>query len=79
MRLVCALAGCVRRCAVQRADEKPPSPPAPRPRRAARSYVRERSQFGAPLGSFQLVQERLARMLGNIQVRTTLRMQLAGR
>ena len=30
-------------------------------------YVGEREQFGAPLGSFQLVQEKLARMLGNIQ------------
>lgn len=30
-------------------------------------YVREREQFGSPLASFQLVQERLARMLGNIQ------------
>ena len=30
-------------------------------------YVGEREQFGAPLGSFQLVQEQLARMLGNIQ------------
>ncbi|KAI8474954.1 MAG: acyl-CoA dehydrogenase NM domain-like protein [Monoraphidium minutum] len=33
----------------------------------AARYVREREQFGSPLGSFQLVQERLARMLGNIQ------------
>ena len=30
-------------------------------------YVGEREQFGTPLGSFQLVQEKLARMLGNIQ------------
>lgn len=30
-------------------------------------YVREREQFGSSLASFQLVQERLARMLGNIQ------------
>ena len=30
-------------------------------------YVRERRQFGAPLGAFQLVQERLARMLGDVQ------------
>lgn len=30
-------------------------------------YVGEREQFGAPLGSFQLVQEKLTRMLGNIQ------------
>jgi len=32
---------------------------------AALAYVRERQQFGRPLGSFQLVQEKLARMLGN--------------
>eukprot|EP00455_Lapot_gusevi_P003244 TRINITY_DN1132_c0_g1_i1.p1 TRINITY_DN1132_c0_g1~~TRINITY_DN1132_c0_g1_i1.p1 ORF type:complete len:460 (-),score=108.90 TRINITY_DN1132_c0_g1_i1:103-1419(-) len=30
-------------------------------------YVKEREQFGAPLAAFQLVQERLVRMLGNIQ------------
>ncbi|KXZ50409.1 hypothetical protein GPECTOR_16g583 [Gonium pectorale] len=30
-------------------------------------YLSERKQFGAPLGSFQLVQERLARMGGSIQ------------
>lgn len=29
-------------------------------------YVTERHQFGRPLGSFQLVQEKLARMLGNV-------------
>jgi glutaryl-CoA dehydrogenase len=33
---------------------------------AALAYVNGRSQFGRPLGSFQLVQEKLARMLGNI-------------
>ncbi|GAA5199041.1 acyl-CoA dehydrogenase family protein [Arthrobacter gyeryongensis] len=33
---------------------------------AALRYVRERQQFGRPLGSFQLVQEKLARMLGNL-------------
>ena len=31
-------------------------------------YVRERRQFGAPLGAFQLVQERLARMQGTYDV-----------
>ncbi len=30
-------------------------------------YVRERRQFGSPLGAFQLVQERLARMQGDVQ------------
>lgn len=33
---------------------------------AALRYVRERQQFGRPLGGFQLVQEKLARMLGNL-------------
>lgn len=33
---------------------------------AALRYVRERQQFGRSLGSFQLVQEKLARMLGNV-------------
>jgi glutaryl-CoA dehydrogenase len=33
---------------------------------AAIRYVRERQQFGRPLGGFQLVQEKLARMLGNL-------------
>ncbi len=32
-------------------------------------YVKQREQFGSPLGGFQLVQERLVRMLGNVQVR----------
>ena len=33
---------------------------------AALRYVRTREQFGKSLGSFQLVQEKLARMLGNV-------------
>lgn len=33
---------------------------------AALHYVTERQQFGRPVGSFQLVQEKLARMLGNV-------------
>lgn len=33
---------------------------------AAVAYVREREQFGRPLAGFQLVQEKLARMLGNL-------------
>ncbi|QEP06101.1 MULTISPECIES: acyl-CoA dehydrogenase family protein [Glutamicibacter] len=32
---------------------------------SARDYVAKRSQFGKPLGSFQLVQEKLAHMLSN--------------
>jgi hypothetical protein len=34
-------------------------------------YLRERRQFGAPLASFQLMQEKLARMLGNVNVGDT--------
>ena len=34
----------------------------------AARYVQERVQFGAPIASFQLIQERLARMLGTVQV-----------
>lgn len=30
-------------------------------------YLQERVQFGAPLASFQLNQEKLVRMLGNVQ------------
>lgn len=33
---------------------------------AAARYVREREQFGKPIGGFQLVQEKLALMLGNL-------------
>jgi glutaryl-CoA dehydrogenase len=33
---------------------------------AALRYVTERTQFGRPIGSFQLIQEKLARMLGNV-------------
>ena len=33
---------------------------------AAVAYVRMREQFGSPIGAFQLVQEKLARMLGNL-------------
>ena len=34
----------------------------------AARYLQERQQFGSPLASFQLMQEKLVRMLGNIQV-----------
>jgi glutaryl-CoA dehydrogenase len=33
---------------------------------AARSYATERVQFGRPIGGFQLVQEKLARILSNL-------------
>ncbi|MBB6403955.1 acyl-CoA dehydrogenase family protein [Arthrobacter sp. AZCC_0090] len=39
-------------------------------------YVRERRQFGRPLGSFQLVQEKLARMLGNLTASLSLVVRL---
>lgn len=31
-------------------------------------YLGEREQFGTPLAAFQITQEKLARMLGHIQV-----------
>jgi acyl-CoA oxidase len=31
-------------------------------------YLKERQQFGAPLAAFQISQEKLARMLANVQV-----------
>ncbi len=43
---------------------------------AALAYVRERQQFGRLLGSFQLVQEKLARMLGNITASLSLVVRL---
>jgi len=33
---------------------------------AARNYVAKRTQFGKPLASFQLIQEKLAHMLSNV-------------
>lgn len=43
---------------------------------AALRYVTERRQFGRPLGSFQLVQEKLARMLGNVTASLSLVVRL---
>lgn len=45
---------------------------------AALRYVKEREQFGRPLGSFQLVQEKLARMLGNLTSSLSLVLRLTG-
>jgi glutaryl-CoA dehydrogenase len=42
-------------------------------------YVREREQFGRPIGGFQLVQEKLARMLGNLTASLGLVVQLSRR
>jgi alkylation response protein AidB-like acyl-CoA dehydrogenase len=36
----------------------------------AARYIKQRKQFGTPLASFQLIQERMARMLGTVQVGT---------
>lgn len=44
---------------------------------AAVRYVTDREQFGRPIGSFQLVQERLARMLGNLTASLGLVVQLS--
>jgi glutaryl-CoA dehydrogenase len=43
---------------------------------AALRYVTDRRQFGRPLGSFQLVQEKLARMLGNVTASLSLVVRL---
>ncbi|MET3902452.1 acyl-CoA dehydrogenase family protein [Paenarthrobacter sp. 4246] len=43
---------------------------------AALDYVKERRQFGRSLGSFQLVQEKLARMLGNVTASLSLVVRL---
>jgi glutaryl-CoA dehydrogenase len=46
---------------------------------AALRYVRERERFGRPIGGFQLVQEKLARMLGNVTASLTMVAGLAER
>ncbi|MDI2036950.1 acyl-CoA dehydrogenase family protein [Paenarthrobacter nitroguajacolicus] len=43
---------------------------------AALAYVKKRQQFGRNLGSFQLVQEKLARMLGNVTASLSLVVRL---
>ncbi|KAL6077641.1 Acyl-coenzyme A oxidase 4, peroxisomal [Balamuthia mandrillaris] len=40
-------------------------------------YLKEREQFGVPLASFQLIQERLVRILGNIQAMALLAWRLS--
>lgn len=44
---------------------------------AALRYVTQREQFGRPIGGFQLVQEKLARMLGNLTASLGLVVQLS--
>ncbi|GAB3618420.1 acyl-CoA dehydrogenase family protein [Okibacterium endophyticum] len=44
---------------------------------AAVRYTREREQFGRPIGGFQLVQEKLARMLGNVTASLAMVVQLS--
>ena len=46
---------------------------------AAVRYVREREQFGRPVGGFQLVQEKLARMLANLTSSLGIVVQLSAR
>lgn len=45
---------------------------------AARKYSLSRVQFGRPIGSFQLIQEKLARMLGNATATLALAVSLTG-
>lgn len=44
---------------------------------AAVRYVRQREQFGRPIASFQLVQDKLARMLGNLTASLAMAVRLA--
>ena len=43
----------------------------------ARAYAMQRKQFGKPIASFQLIQEQLARMVGNATMSLSLMIQLA--
>ncbi len=44
---------------------------------AAAHYAREREQFGRPIASFQLIQDKLVRMLGNVTAMQTLCLRLS--
>lgn len=46
---------------------------------ATLDYVRKREQFGKPIGGFQLIQEKLARMLGNTVASLAMVVQLSVR
>lgn len=46
---------------------------------AALRYVKQREQFGKPIGGFQLIQEKLARMLGNTVASLSMVVQLSAR
>lgn len=46
---------------------------------AARAYALERQQFGRPIASFQLVQDKLVRMLGNVTASLGMAVRLAQR
>ena len=46
---------------------------------ATLDYVRKREQFGKPIGGFQLIQEKLARMLGNTVASLAMVVQLSAR
>ena len=46
---------------------------------ATLDYVRKREQFGKPIGGFQLIQEKLARMLGNTVASLGMVVQLSAR
>lgn len=69
MRCMTVCMRSARACVAPRQLRRLPNHTTCHPTQRCCRYVREREQFGSALGSFQLVQERMARMLGNIQVR----------